>query len=442
MKINIFYLSVVLSLSACENNNGIIPGTADVSNLDNIKKIEFKDVDTYPIGLYSDVFSEVHYVALESTESSIIGEIEKIAVTNNNDLLVFDYKNKSVLLFDSIGKFKNRIGIIGHAKNEFIEPLDMVYDEYNNKVIVYDNAKKSLIYYALDGKFNKSILLKEHIESFEVLDESHLVLYNGYKGMMDRDVNYNYEIIDTKGHVKKKFAPYDKTMMAISMTPYPFHKYEKKLYCHIEKTPIVNKITLDKMEPVFLIDFGTYQLSDRYFINGPETYNKKVVSLETNKAATGKFFQTGGYILMTFATRGNTPMAFGKIMITPREKLSQPIFYGALFNDLYGKQSSSNLLYASYGKVYYALNSESFNSLREFPSNTDVAQIIAGKYRNNAKKVTGEEQSIYNTIADVLESTSNPIVINNKEKDLIDSLSKSKNPVIQICTLKKDNDTH
>lgn len=434
-----FYLSVVLSLSACnvKDNNGIIPGTADISNLDNIEKIEFMDVNTYPIGLYSDVFSEVHYVALESTEGSVIGEIEKMAVTNNNDFLVFDYKNKSVLLFDSIGRFKNRIGVIGHAKNEYIEPLDMVYDEYNNKVIVYDNAKKSLIYYTLDGKYNKSILLKEHIENFEVLDESHLVLYNGYKGMMDRDVNYNYEIIDTKGHVMKRFAPYDKIMRSIAMTPYPFHKYDKKLYCHIEKTPIVNKITLDRMEPIFMIDFGNYQLPNRYFINGPETYNEKVLSLEMNKAATGKFFQTGGYIIMTFASRGNTSMAYGKIMITPRAKLSQPIFYGALFNDLYGKQSSSNLLYASNGKAYYTINSASINSLRGFPSDTDVSKIIAGKYRRNTKDVTEEEQSIYKTIADVLENQSNPVVINNKEKDLIDSLSKSKNPIIQICTLKK-----
>ena len=367
----------------------------------------------------------------------MVGEIEKVMVTNNDDLLVFDRHNKSILLFGSTGIFKNRIGIFGHAKNEYIEPLDMVYDEHCDNVIVYDNAKKALMYYDMNGEFLKSILLNEYIESFEVLDGSHLVLYCGYKGLGSNDINYNYKILDTKGNVVKKYAPFDKTMEKIVMPPYPFQKHNGKLYCHIEGTPVLNEITLKEMKPTYLINFGKNQLPNYYYIDGYKTYNEKVISLEPSKAITGKVFQTDRYILMTFTCSGSSSDMYEKIMITPKSHLSQPKYYFTMINDLYGKQSSLNLSLVANDKVYFVYSSTTFNSLAELKSDTDVSTVVAKMYRNVAKRLTGVRKTINSNIVEVLERPTTSIIVTNKEKKMMDSLFKSNNPIIQICTLKK-----
>lgn len=438
MKINVFYLCAVLFLSACSmKDGGTIPGTVDVTSLDGVSEIVFKEMDAYPAGLYSDVFSDVGYVALESTGNSVVGDIEKMAVTSNRDLVIFDYNNKSILLFDSIGKFKNRIGVFGHAQNEYIQPLDMVYDEHHNNVIVYDNAKKKLMYYDLTGNYLRSISLNEYISSFEVLDESHLVLYSGYRGESNTDINYNYKIIDTKGNVVREFAPYDDSMSQITMMPYAFHKNNGKLFCHIEGTPVVNEISLKEMKPICLINFGEYQLPNSYYMNGPKTYSEKVTNLEPNKARTDRFFQTDGFIVMTFVCRGDDPYMCKKMMITPKTQLSQPNYYMSLFNDLYGKQSSSSLVEVSNGKAYFVCNAASINTLARYPSNTNVAAVVAKEYKKDTKQLIAGVQSVYHNVAEVLERPTTSVIITNKEKELADSLSKSKNPIIQICTFKK-----
>ena len=442
MKKNIvFFLCVVMIFSACSmKDNNTIPGTVDVCNFDSTSTIKIpNDINKYPIGLYSNIFSNVDYVALEYTDKSIVSTITKMAITNNNDLLIFDFQNKAVLLFDSTGKFKNKIGVLGRAQNEYIEPLDMVYDEIHNQVIVYDNAKKTLMYYNTEGKYLKSISLNEYIESFEVLDDSHLVLYYDYKGSEDNNINYNFKIIDTKGNIIKELAPYDKSMIYVTMGPAPFHKFNGNLFCHIERTPVVNEITLKGMKPKYVFDLGTYQLPNDYYMHGYETFCEKVLSLEQNKATILKFYQTDKSVITTLACRGNSPEMFSKLMIIRDSVCSQPEYYITLINDLYGKQSlgPSELCHVFKNKAFFVCDPSFISSLSEFPSNTDVSSKIAKRYRDIAKKSANDMKTIYNNIADVFEQSTFSLTITDKEKGFIDSLKKVNNPIIQICTFKK-----
>ena len=93
--------------------------------------------------LYSDVYTGVNYAILETNNESAIGNIEKLEVASNKDFIVFDRANGKILRFDSTGIFLNKIGMMGHSKDEYINPELMAYDEFNDNVIVYDGAKKA-----------------------------------------------------------------------------------------------------------------------------------------------------------------------------------------------------------------------------------------------------------------------------------------------------------
>lgn len=445
-------IGLMLSICACtqniynndNNNSEIIPGTVDVPNLDSVKVVKIENFEDASCGKYSDIYSDVRYIPLEFSTNSIVGNVNKLLITKNNEFLIFDIFAKSIFLFDSNGKYKNRIGDAGHAEKEYIEPLDVVYDEYHDNVIVYDNAKKVLAYYDMNGKYLHRIQLKDYIGSFEVLDKEHLVLYYNYLGISikDNDINYNYKIIDMEGNVVKTFAPYDRTMDRIRMDTNVFYKNNGELYCQISTTPVVNKITLDSMTPIYYFDFGDHQIPTEWYVQGEESYSKKVSpSLSLNKAVLDKVYQTESTTFFTLTYRLENEGCFGEFAISQDTNFVSYHVFPQLINDLYGKQSASNLLNVENGTIYNVLYPSEIISMKKWPVNTDISKMIAKEEREAMKKIgstlSKRMQQIFNSQIQLEESDATSIIITDEEKEFVEKMSKSNNPIIQVCTLKK-----
>ena len=153
------YVTCILCLSSCYNSTeSRILVEMDSTTL-KIKIVELNNKEL----LYSDVYTGVNYAILETNNESAIGNIEKLEVASNKDFIVFDKANGKILRFDSTGIFLNKIGMMGHSKDEYINPELMAYDEFNDNVIVYDGAKKSLLHYALNGTLVHTTSLHKYI---------------------------------------------------------------------------------------------------------------------------------------------------------------------------------------------------------------------------------------------------------------------------------------
>lgn len=436
-------IGIALSFNACtqNGNNDIIPGTADVASLAGVKTIKIENFENEMHCKYSDLYSDVRYVPLEYTQNSMVGNVHEMLITKNNDIVILDYYAKAIFLFDSEGKYKNRIGDAGHAENEYIEPLNMVYDEYRDNVIVYDNAKKVLAYYDMDGTYLHRIQLKDYIGSFEVLDKDHLVLFYNYKGefLKEDEINYNYKIIDNEGKVVKEFAPYDKITGELNMSSDVFYKNKGELYCHIQNTPIVNKITLDSMTPVYNIDFGDYQMPNEWYMQGERVFLDKVESLPPNRVVTEEIYQTDSTTFISFSYRPDEDGSCWKYMaIIQGNKTDSFRCFINMFNDMYGKQYTGDVKHVENGMVYYVLDPTFLNPLSKWPTNVNISKMMAEESKKalmNAHLGSHDEKIINNTIK-IKESKTTSIVITEEEKEFVENLSKTSNPIIQICKIK------
>ncbi|MBR4590534.1 MAG: 6-bladed beta-propeller [Bacteroidaceae bacterium] len=437
-------IGMAMSFSACTqnvNNSDIIPGTADVASLAGVKTIKIENFENEMYCKYSDLYSDVRYVPLEYTQNSMVGNVHEMLITKNNDIVILDYYAKAIFLFDSEGKYKNRIGDAGHAENEYIEPLNMVYDEYRDNVIVYDNAKKVLAYYDMDGTYLHKIQLKDYIGSFEVLDKDHLVLFYNYKGefLKEDDINYNYKIIDNEGKVVKEFAPYDKITGELNMYSDVFYKNKGELYCHIQNTPIVNKITLDSMTPVYNIDFGDYQMPNEWYMQGESVFLEKVESLSPNRVVTEEIYQTDSTTFISFSYRPDEDGSCWKYMATIQgNKTDKFRCFINMFNDMYGKQDAGDVKHVENGMVYYVLDPTFLKTLSKWPTNVNISKMMAEESKKalmNAHLGSHDEKIINNTIK-IKESKTTSIVITEEEKEFVEKLSKTSNPIIQICKIK------
>ena len=95
------------------------------------------------------------YVELETTDKSLVGEILKIKITDE-DIFLHCYYNGSILRFDrKTGKFKNSIGHKGRGPEEYVNLTD--FDTYDGNTYIYSNVTKKLYVHSNDGKFIKTI---------------------------------------------------------------------------------------------------------------------------------------------------------------------------------------------------------------------------------------------------------------------------------------------
>ncbi len=434
-------VGMAVLMSSCSNQNNIynIPGVADVADIENVSTILIDSIPENKIGLYSEIYSNVHYIPLESGQNSIIGCIDKIQVSKNNDIVIFDRRARIVLRFDSDGKFINKIGNIGHAENEYTEPLDVVYDEFRDNVVVYDNAKKRLLFYDMNGKYIHSILLNEYIGSFEVLDNDHIVLYVGYCVNSSNKETPNYIIINTKGEIVKEFAFYDRRMYGMIMSSDVFFRGKGKLYCHIPKTPVVNEITLDSLTPTYIIDFANYQVPEEWYTQGYDMYYDKVERLSSCKAVSDCFFQTDNYTLMTFDYCNQNSFRRKYLMIASNDELTQPLCYSRLVNDMYGKQNAGDLKYVYKNNVYYTLDPSYIQNLDKWETNKDVSEQMAIADREIMNMLPdGQPAKVdLESMAEIKDRATTKIVITDEEKKFINIIQKSQNPILQVCTLKE-----
>ncbi len=163
----------------------------------------------YYIDKFSNIFKDVSYVALEETRNSMIGEITKLEITNDDDIVVFDALAGAVFRFSSEGRFLNNIGFRGAGENEYAIPADIAYNSFTNEVLVWDNGKSAILIYELNGELKSKIQIPWIISKFGILDKDRVVCYmNNGENVRNGEKATNYKIIKRDGTIEAEFGEY------------------------------------------------------------------------------------------------------------------------------------------------------------------------------------------------------------------------------------------
>jgi len=127
-------------------------------------------------------FMDVEYVVLETTDEFItqgsVSDIGKknILVTNRN-------RDGNIYIFDRTGKGLRKINRQGRGPEEYTSIYKTILDEDNDEIFVYDYAQKKIVVYDLYGKFKRSFKYNRDDEQlrYEVIhnyDRNHLICYD------------------------------------------------------------------------------------------------------------------------------------------------------------------------------------------------------------------------------------------------------------------------
>ncbi|HWK07600.1 MAG TPA: 6-bladed beta-propeller [Puia sp.] len=131
-----------------------VPGKQDARLLD--IKIPLSNSTTFD---YNKNLKDLHFVKLETSARSKIGSIDKILLTDSRIIIVDFNASKGVYIFDSSGRFINKILANKDPKDNTAvvsDFYDVAYDYTADEIILHDQTEYQSSYFDRDGHFRKA----------------------------------------------------------------------------------------------------------------------------------------------------------------------------------------------------------------------------------------------------------------------------------------------
>jgi len=430
--ISLLIISVTL-LASCNNTGQSKKSLSDqTENIGEGLRIDI-DLSKQPIMYTSDLYDTMSYIPLETNPDCMIGTISTLLFIDNKFIISDNNTTKSIFVFDSKGKFLNKIGRQGRGPQEFDSPDDIVFNKYRNEIIIWSNNDKKLLTYKPDGSFVSEVKLDWRIYALSVLDENTLILY--FNNMVNTNIakgeEYNFVCVDLKGNVISKQVPFDSNNDKFSgACQFSFESNKDSLlFCYPYSNSIF-KIYKDSLVPKYFINYGKQNI--------PQDFTKGKTYRETNEelkkldiAILRRYIETDSILYLGTSYKKSTFKSDNNSVYF--KKSGSIITSSLVINDLSTIFPSPVILCASGDSLIGFCESFQFASVNE-------------KYKNasgDSKKLKEEMREFYSRIPErelkeeFFKSIDNAIFnLKQSEVDFVNSIKTEDNPVIVISKLK------
>lgn len=340
---------------------------------------------------YSEHYSEIRYLTLETRPDAILSEITEIKKAKDS-YIVFDQANGLIVRYDLNGSFLNMIGQRGNATNEYNDPLTIDYNKYSDQVFVLDGAKNKILIYNMDGSLDRRMESYYAYGGMKILDENHLIFYYIYRpDKTENGYGYNYLVSTMDGEECFRFE--EVPAKGLSFLPYYKNVFIEDdvegLCCRSPFSNIVYSVTSEGVTPKYRI----CPPKESWAICNPKNISdvEKGGSIWT-KSSLSTMFLYGGTVEM------NSRLKDGIVCTCLLDKNGNMQRYFFSVNDMDGYVKSNNILAIIDNEKYCVID-------------------------------PGEFEDLYNKKKD---DSSFPC----EKLEFIERMSNEVNPIIQICTPK------
>lgn len=221
-------------------------------------KVDFEhykvDVNAKKIDFFNAIES-IELTGLEETEDSYIGELSGY-VSYPGGIIIPDYKNKVVLIFDEAGQFKHLISNSGPGPRQYSGfGTPWISDD---QVVFYDGKRKNQHWYSLDGQLKKINKAKVPNEWWtgsmfplgegyisHMIDPSMTVHTRHTAVILDKDLNLL--------HTLEKKSP--RVPFAVNLGK-RFSSYDNLLYYRAVMEDTIFRVMANSLVPAIKLDLG------------------------------------------------------------------------------------------------------------------------------------------------------------------------------------------
>jgi hypothetical protein len=265
---------------------------------------------------FTDLFDNFRIVPLETNNESIIGHIEQIQFWNDKIVVLDSRIAKSVLIFDSNGKFIRKIGKIGKGKGEYLNPLSISISQKNELIAILCSDTKKVLIYNMEGVLINEIKLKTSNSVNKIVFHGNNILADVYpeKGSSSDDLLYLFntsgEVIDTWVSNLKHRNGYTRTQISTA-----FFQYESSIKYFKSFMNVVFEFQDNKLSPYLWLETkNKYSISEINEFNNDDDFTKKFWNLE-KLIAVHDFLENDNFVYFKFRYKVG-----GKYLIIDKKK--------------------------------------------------------------------------------------------------------------------------
>lgn len=295
--------SICITNSCSEKKND----AASVEKSMTLVPVTIKDVKTF-YGFY-DIVSDVKFLPLETTDSSLIGSIGKIKFFEHY-ILVFDGSTRSIFIFDDKGKYVNKINRVGRGPYEYNRIKDFCVHPVTGDISVLTDENKILVF-SFDLK--KCTSCKNNqikacaIERFR----------NGNYAFASSLYDANVYVTDSNMNILKKGLPNPIPNSGVNLSS--FSKFGDTVLCRVPTyyNDTIYRITEDSFVPWFAPSFEDHM----DYSNLKNTFANSSPFSNQEMSLAGSFFETNEFILfsMTYPKHTGSP-SLNQVLFSKKNK--------------------------------------------------------------------------------------------------------------------------
>ena len=296
-------IMAIASLSFCCSGNKATEGSAEETYIVDINKA------TNDISL---VFSQIDVLTLQENEDNLIGEVNKIVISDQYIYVLDSWKSKALFVFDKDGAFIRAFDALGTGAGEFVSPDDFQIDNDLRQIIILDKNSRKLLFYDLDGDFIRDIKLDYFVNSFILYQDDKIILDRG-NYISDNTDEYLAIISKKEGKTLQTLFPRDKVLENMTFSPFnPLTKISDTILYLPPMNSAVYEVHQDLYKQKYAFNFGRLwpnneeleKLKDQHPMDIVKTLTKKGYVLFPN------FLENRKHICLNFTVDNKKIVAF------------------------------------------------------------------------------------------------------------------------------------
>lgn len=234
--------------------------------------LDFSQVEIDDKFLLSDIFKSIKAIPLETNDSCLISDIARVRFIDNK-FFILDSRQNIIFIFDSNGRYLNKINKKGEGPQEYINIQGFDVDEKRHRVCLY-SAYKGLMYYDYEGNFIQQQQMPCKCNDLIIVNE-YVVLQCGQNHNTIDDTSqdymlavYNQENFSTKGFISFDMAKLGAVHFFYDQQRYFTSLKNEALFFY----PFWNTIYSIKdgeVTPKYKLSFGDITLPENYVDDFP-----------------------------------------------------------------------------------------------------------------------------------------------------------------------------
>lgn len=283
----IFIFLYIGCSSKKENNSNFTLEQIEQLDLNNVKLLNVSDKNKLVLNFNSflsekgisinELIDSIKYIPLQTTEESLIAEVNKLICTDHYYFILDSDIGKNVFIFSNEGTFIKRIPT-GEGPEEIYNPGDIAINEEEKHLIIYN--RKGLSSYDFQGNFIKRELLPFNFKNFRTIPNGFLFVIvpnqnNHLKDLSKMQIlitDRNFRIISAglPFHYSENinYGITDYTSSFMNDINFSF-KFSNIIYQYVDTLCIQTK---------YLLDFSDKELPAQYI----ETSTKEILDVLKN----------------------------------------------------------------------------------------------------------------------------------------------------------------